>query len=130
MQAEAHFKKATSTAQGSQLTPAGKAAGQAVLPHLKMAAEIEKTATGKVPAGWYARGFQLAYVAGLPESPEWALLSVQSDPTTTKWRSLLRGYQGTPKALSTPEHHKLMRSAERLGGKACVRKVKSRWAPS
>src|SRR3546814_3829069 len=109
MQAEAHFKKATSTAQGSQLTPAGKAAGQAVLPHLKMAAEIEKTATGKVPAGWYDRGFQLASVAGLPEAPEWALLSVQSDPTPKNWRSLLRGSQDTHSALSQAENHDLMR---------------------
>src|SRR3546814_10654841 len=90
MLAEAHFKKATSTAKGNQLTPAGKAAVQAGLPHLKMAAEIEKTATGKVPAGWYDRGFQLAYVAGLPEAPEWALLSVRSAEKTSEIQSLMR----------------------------------------
>src|SRR3546814_3786081 len=39
MLAEAHFKKATSTAKGNQLTPAGKAAVQAGLPHLKRSDE-------------------------------------------------------------------------------------------
>src|SRR3546814_14940110 len=120
MLAEAHFKKATSTAKGNQLTPAGKEAVQAGLPHLKMAAEIEKTATGKVPAGWYDRGFQLAYVAGLPEAPEWALLSVQSDPTPKNWRSLLRGYQDTHTALSK-------RSEEQRVGKEWVSTGRYRW---
>src|SRR3546814_5439622 len=80
-----------------------------------MAAEMEKTATGKVPAGWYDRGFQLAYVAGLPEAPEWALLSVQSDPTPKNWRSLLRGYQDTHKALSKADNLDLMRLMRQTG---------------
>src|SRR3546814_8286916 len=46
MLAETHFKKATSTAKGNQLTLAGKAAVQAGLRHLKMAAEMKQTATG------------------------------------------------------------------------------------
>src|SRR3546814_7729094 len=117
MLAEAHFKKATSTAKGNQLTPAGKAAVQAGLPHLKMASAIEKTATGKVPAGWYDRGFQLAYVAGLPEEQEWALLSVQSDPTPKNWPSLLRGYQDTHKA------------EKRRVGKECGSTGRSWWSP-
>src|SRR3546814_3221271 len=85
--------------------------------------------------------------------PEWALLSVQSDPTPKNWRSLLRGYQDTHKALSKAENLDLMRlmrqtgsldseygyseyaeaafsrSEERRVGKECVRSSRSRWSP-
>src|SRR3546814_12650008 len=71
--------------------------------------------TTRFRSGWYDRGFQLAYVAGLPEAPEWALLSVQSDPTPKNWRSLLRGYQDTHKALSKAENLDLMRLMRQTG---------------
>src|SRR3546814_1511719 len=47
--------------------------------------------------------------------PEWALLSVQSDPTPKNWRSLLRGYQDTHKALSKAENLDLMRLMRQTG---------------
>lgn len=115
MLAEAYFKKAVATAKGNQMTPEGKAAVQAGLPHLKMGADMEKQATGKVPAGWYERGFQLAYVAGLPEAATWAQYSVETDPSAKNWRSLLRGYQDSHKALSKNENLDLMRLMRKTG---------------
>lgn len=115
MLAEAYFKKAVSTASGNTLTPAGKEAVKAGLPHLKMGADIEKQASGKVPAGWYERGFQLAYVAGLPEAATWAQFSVETDPSAKNWRSLLRGYQDSHKTLSKSENLDLMRLMRKTG---------------
>lgn len=113
--AEAYFKKAVATATGNQMTPQGKAAVQAGLPHLKMAVDMEKQASGKVPAGWYERGFQLAYVAGLPEAATWAQYSVDANPSAANWRSLLRGYQDSHKTLSKGENLDLMRLMRKTG---------------
>jgi tetratricopeptide (TPR) repeat protein len=113
--AEAYFKKAVADAKGNQLTPAGKAAVQAGLPHLKHGVDIEKGEGKAVPAGWYERGFQLAYVAGLPQASEWALYSVEADPNAKNWRSLLRGYQDTHRALTKSENLDLMRLMRTTG---------------
>lgn len=113
--AEAYFKKAVATSKGNQMTPEGKAAVQAGLPHLKMGADIEKQATGKVPAGWYERGFQIAYVAGLPEAATWAQFTVDTDPSPTNWRNLLRGYQDSHKTLTKSENLDLMRLMRKTG---------------
>ncbi|MCF8708621.1 hypothetical protein [Rhizorhapis sp. SPR117] len=107
--AEAYFKKATATAKGNQLTPDGKAAVQAGLPHLKQGVEIEKSEGKAVPASWYERGFQLAYLAGLPEASDWAMMTVDADPNAKNWRNLLRGYQDTHRALTKAENLDLMR---------------------
>lgn len=115
MLAEAYFKKAVATSKGNQMTPEGKAAVQAGLPHLKMGADMEKQATGKVPAGWYERGFQLAYVAGLPEAATWAQYSIDTDPSPKNWRNLLRGYQDSHKTLSKSENLDLMRLMRKTG---------------
>lgn len=113
--AEAHFKKAVAGANGNQLTPQGKASVQAGLPHLKKGIEVEKSEGKAVPAGWYERGFQLAYVAGLPQASEWAMYSVEADPNAKNWRSLLRGYQDTHHSLTKSENLDLMRLMRTTG---------------
>ncbi|MBK5263666.1 MAG: hypothetical protein JJE34_00320 [Alphaproteobacteria bacterium] len=113
--AESYFKKATSTAKGNQLTADGKAAVQAGLPHLKHGVEIEKSAGNAVPAGWYERGFQLAYLAGLPQASDWAMMTVDAAPNTKNWRNLLRGYQDTHRTLTKAENLDLMRLMRATG---------------
>lgn len=113
--AEAYFKKAVAGAKGNQLTPEGKAAVQAGLPHLKQGIELEKGAGKVVPAGWYERGFQLAYVAALPQASEWAMYSVEADPNAKNWRSLLRGYQDTHRTLTKAENLDVMRLMRSTG---------------
>ena len=113
--AEAYFKKAVTGAKGNQLTPEGKAAVQAGLPHLKQGIDVEKGEGKPVPAGWYERGFQLAYVAGLPQASEWAMYSVEAEPNAKNWRSLLRGYQDTHRTLTKSENLDLMRLMRTTG---------------
>lgn len=115
MLAESYFKKALATAKGNQFTPDGKAAVQAGLPHLKQGIEVEKSEGKPVPAAWYERGFQLAYVAGLPQASEWAMYSVEADPSAKNWRSLLRGYQDTHRTISKAENLDLMRLMRATG---------------
>ncbi|HKR16404.1 hypothetical protein [Rhizorhapis sp.] len=113
--AESYFKKALATAKGNQFTPEGKASVQAGLPHLKKAIEVEKGEGKPVPAAWYERGFQVAYVAGLPEASEWAMFTVEADPSAKNWRSLLRGYQDTHRTLGKAENLDLMRLMRTTG---------------
>lgn len=113
--AETYFKKAVTTAKGNQLSAEGKAAVQAGLPHLKKGVEVEKSEGKPVPASWYERGFQLAYAAGLPQASEWAMYSVEADPSPKNWRNLLRGYQDTHRTIGKAENLDLMRLMRATG---------------
>jgi tetratricopeptide (TPR) repeat protein len=109
MTAEANFQKALTTAQNGQLTAPGKPFAQAGLPYLKKAIEIEKASGAQVPAGWYSRGFSMAYTSGSPDAPEWAAMNLKADPSPKNWRTLLLSYQERTKTLTRGENLDIMR---------------------
>lgn len=108
--AEANFQKAVAASGGGgQLTAPGKPYALAGLPLLKRAIELEKAGGAQVPASWYARGFNIAYLAGSPDAPTWAKMQLQADPSARNWRSLLRSFQDSNKQMSRGENLDVMR---------------------
>lgn len=115
MGAEANFQKAIGVSQGNNISPAGKPFVDAGLPMLKKAIEIEKASGAQVPAGWYNRGFTMAYVTQSPETAEWAKLNLTADPSAKNWRALLRSFQESNKTLTRGENLDVMRLMAQTG---------------
>ena len=108
--AEASFQKAISmSGPGGQLSPAAKPVALQGLPALKKAIELEKAAGRPVPPAWLNRGFSIAYTAGSPDAPQWAMLQVETDPSGNNWRQLLRSFQDRNRGLTSGENLDLMR---------------------
>lgn len=116
MLAEAYFQKAAAQATpNGQLPPAAKPIAAQGLPHLKKAIEIEKAAGTAVPAGWYNRGFTMAYTSGSPDAPQWALYQVDGDPSGKNWRQLLRTFQDRNRSMTSGENLDVLRLMSQTG---------------
>lgn len=114
--AEANFQKAISmSGSGGQLSPAAKPIALQGLAPLKKAIELEKAAGRPVPAAWLGRGFSIAYTAGSPDAPQWAMLQVEADPSGNNWRQLLRSFQDRNRGLTAGENLDVMRLMYQTG---------------
>lgn len=114
--AEATFQKAISLSGNTgQLSAAGKPIAIQGLVPLKKAIDAEKAAGRPVPAAWLSRGFSMAYTAGSPDAPQWAMLQVETSPTGENWRQLLRSYQDRNRSLTAGENLDVMRLMYQTG---------------
>ncbi|MDX3908790.1 MAG: hypothetical protein QHC67_03130 [Sphingobium sp.] len=114
--AEANFQKAIAlSGPGGQLSPAAKPIALQGLPALKKAIELEKAAGRPVPPAWLSRGFSIAYTAGSPDAPQWAMLQVETDPSGNNWRQLLRSFQDRNRTMTAGENLDLMRLMYQTG---------------
>lgn len=114
--AEAYFQKAIAASGNSgQLSAAGKPIALQGLGPLKKAIEAEKAAGRPVPAAWLSRGFSMAYTAGSPEAPQWAMMQVETNPTGENWRQLLRSFQDRNRSMTAGENLDVMRLMYQTG---------------